>query len=69
MIVQQVEDVEVWANLLGTPTTTVATDMEVITSARAGLAGIDFDATHFGRVVRGLRRPVTVTPGIEAVES
>ena len=69
MIAQQVEDVEVWADLLGTSTTTAATDTEVITRARAQMSGIEFEAIHFGRVVRELRRPVAVTPDIEAVES
>lgn len=70
MIAQQVEDVEVWAGMLGTPLASrFASDTEVITSARAGLSGIEFEVIHFGRVVRGLRRQVAVTPDIEAVES
>lgn len=69
MIVQHVEDVEVWANLLGTSTTTAATGTEVITRARAQMSGIEFEVFHFGGVVRELRRPVAVTPDIEAVES
>ena len=41
----------------------------MITRARAQMSGIEFEAIHFGRVVRELRRPVAVTPDIEAVES